>query len=100
MEDKHFFELEQPSFRFSYFCFIDVSEYLADSIFIKHKVRVWFQQEYRKEGTDYIAIFCKVRKKDRADFLNAMKELEQKMLLLGYHDYSAFCTELHDNAKR
>ena len=96
MEGKNYFELEKFSIRFKYFCFIDVSDYLADAVFIKHKIRVWFKNEYGKKGTEYMAIFCKIKKKDRESFLLAMKDLEQKMLLLGHNDYSAFCEELQE----
>lgn len=96
MEGKNYFEMKKFSTRFNFFCFIDVSDYLADVIFIKHKIRVWFKNEYGKNGTEYKAIFCKIKKKDKEKFLLAMKELEQNMLLLGYNDYSAFCKELQE----
>lgn len=47
-----------------------------------------------KKGNDYLIIFCKVRKKDEGKFLKALNELEKKMLLMGHHDYIAFCENL------
>ena len=84
-------KLAKWSLFFRYYVFVDVKEYLADNLFIYEKVRVWFQKEYWKEDTCYKIIFCKVRKKDELKFLEALKKLENKMLLFGYSDYIDFC---------
>ena len=70
-----------------YYMFFDVRQYLADQLFIQHGVRVWFDREYAREGSPYLAVFCHVRKKDHAEFLTALEELKKKMLLCGYTDY-------------
>lgn len=87
MRDKLYWTIEKFSLRFDYFMFFDVESYLADQLFIKHKVRVWFGEEYRREGSPYIAIFCKVRKKDVPAFLDALEDLKKSMLICGYLDY-------------
>ena len=71
---------------------IDVPEYLADSLFIQEQVRVDFGSEYGKRGSPYIMIFCKVRKRDEGRFLQALDNLGNKMLLMGYTDYREFCS--------
>ena len=38
--------IEKFSFRYQYFALIDTADYLADQLFIKHKVRVWFGEEF------------------------------------------------------
>ena len=78
------------------FAFVDTKDYLADQIFIKHKLRVYFGAEYaNNEGKhDYLIIFCKIKKKDVEEFDKCMKELQNKMLLLGYTDYVDFATDL------
>lgn len=48
---------------YDYFMFFDTTPYLADQLFIRHEVRVWFDSEYAKEGSPYLAIFCHVRKR-------------------------------------
>ena len=53
----NFFKLEKFSLLFSYFAFVDTEEYLADQIFIKNKVRVWFQDEYKHPDSKYIVIY-------------------------------------------
>ena len=87
MRNKLYWTIEKFSLRFDYFMFFDVESYLADQLFIKHKVRVWFGEEYRREGSPYIAIFCKVRKKDVPAFLDALEDLKKSMLICGYLDY-------------
>ena len=78
------------------FAFVDTKDYLADQIFIRHKLRVYFGYEFaNNEGKhDYLIIFCKVKKKDVEEFDKCMKELQNKMLLLGYTDYVDFATDL------
>ena len=85
--------LEKFSFRYRYFCFVDVKEYLADALFMKHKVRVWFRKEAQKPNNNYVFIFCKVKKGEEGKFLEALEELKNKMLLMGYLDYQKFCED-------
>lgn len=94
MDGKNYMEIDKFSFKYCYFCFVDTNEYLADKIFIRHKINVKFGDEYGREGSDYVIVFCKVKKKDQEEFREAMKELEKKMLLLGHTDYMDFCNQL------
>ena len=91
MDCKNYILLEKPSFRYQYVCYIDTKGYLADAIFIKHKIRVWFLKDACKPDADYIFVICKVKKGDINAFLEAMQELENKMILLGRSDYQTFC---------
>lgn len=97
MEYKNYVKLEKLSLMYDYYCFVDVKKYLADKLFVEHKVRVWFQKECTKPGMNYLIMFCKVRKKDRMKFLSALEELKNKMLIFGYTDYENFCYELIEN---
>ena len=94
---KNYYTLEKFSLRYDYYCFVDTEKYLADALFIRHGVRVNFQQEYQKAGTNYLIIFCKVRKKEKEEFLAALEELKNKMILLGHVDYQEFCEKLSKN---
>lgn len=87
MREKLYWTIEKFSLRFDYFMFFDVESYLADQLFIKHKVRVWFGDEYKRVGSPFLAIFCKVKKKDVPAFLEALEELKKSMLICGYLDY-------------
>ena len=89
MNKKMYLKIRKPSLRYDYFLFFDTPEYLADQLFIKQKVRVWFNQEYAKEGSPFLAIFCRVKKKDSAKFLAALDALKNKMILCGYPEYEA-----------
>ena len=95
--------IEKFSFFRLYYAIIDCDEYLADNLFIKHQVPVHFGPEYKQPDNQYRVIFCSIRKRDEQAFLKAMEELPNKMILCGYPDYPAFCTELRksmDNARR
>ena len=91
MEVKNYLRLNKFSFRYNHYVFVDTSEYLADMIFIKNKLKVRFSnKELRKPSTDYVVVFCKVKKKDTETFRKSMKELSDKMELMGRSDYSDF----------
>lgn len=89
----NYWKLDDFSIRYCYYAYIDTHENLADQLFIKHKVRVYFEKEYQRNDTDYKIIFCKVKKKDKPEFLSALSELADKMLLLGHTDYTQFCED-------
>lgn len=77
-------------FTYSYI-FLDCDEYLADQLFIKHKVPVKFGKEYRKNDSRYCVISCKIRKRYEEEFKKALAEMNNKMILRGYTDYADFC---------
>ncbi|MBO5199621.1 MAG: hypothetical protein J6B85_14085 [Lachnospiraceae bacterium] len=74
-----------------YYVFLDTEKYLADQLFINHRVKVNFGEEFIKEGTPYRFICCKIRKKDEVQFIAALGEMDNKALLLGYEEYSKYC---------
>ena len=84
---------------FDRYLFFDVEPYLADQLFIRRRIRVWFDREYEKDGSPYVAILCRVRKRDSAAFLAALEDLQKKMLLCGHPDYEervgAIIKEMH-----
>ena len=80
----------------TYFAFLDTENYLADGLFIKHQVRVYFGDEFVKPDFPYRIIFCHVRKWDKERFHAAMRELPNKMLLCGNVDYLDACTHVRE----
>ena len=46
MKKEMYLKIRKLSLRYDYFLFFDTPEYLADHLFIKQKVRVWFDQKY------------------------------------------------------
>ena len=101
MREKLYWTITKFSIRslfYDYFVFFDTTPYLADQLFIRHKVRVWFDQEYAKDGSPYLAVFCRVRKKDVPKFLAALEDLKNSMMLCGHPHYveeiSSFMDEM------
>ena len=86
--------IEKFSLFYRYFAIIDTADYLADQMFIKHKVRVGFGPEFVCPDAPYRVIMCKCRKHDVDAFLAAIRELPNKMLLCGQPDYLTFCEDL------
>lgn len=79
-----------------YFMFFDTTPYLADQLFIRHEVRVWFDQEYAKPRSHFLAIFCHVRKKDVPRFQAALEDLKRSMMLCGHPDYEDEISSMMD----
>ncbi len=88
---KNYWKIKSISLLFFRFAFIDTNDYLADQLFIRHKVRVWFEKEFEKRNSPFRLILCKVRRQDVDRFLDALGEMENKMILRGYSGYTEFC---------
>lgn len=93
-ELKTYLRLDRLSLRHRFYAHLDSQDYQADGLFINHKVRVKFLQEYAKDGFSYRIIFCRIRKRDESSFLEGLRALPDKMLICGYHDYPAQCKQL------
>nr|DAG26209.1 MAG TPA: hypothetical protein [Caudoviricetes sp.] len=79
--------------RYKQFAYIDTMGFLADRIFIENKVRVKFCGDYKHREKNYIIVICKVKEKDAPMFLQALKELKNRAILMGNTDYETFCKE-------
>lgn len=77
-------KIEKQSLLFNYYAYIDTEEYLADSIFIQEKLKVFFGKTGRKQDSKYVVVLCKVWKWDAEKFVRAMGMFYDKLLLLGY----------------
>ena len=80
--------------KYAYVDLIGENGYVADSLFYRHKVPVRFGGVMVKKGEKYRIVLCKIRKKYRKEFEKALAEISNKMYLLGYTDYDAFCATL------
>lgn len=87
---RHYVKIEKKSIWFNYYAYIDTEEYLADSIFVQEKIRVFFGKTGRKHNSQYVVVFCKVWKKDVEKFVRAMEKLYNKLLLLGHAECVIF----------
>ena len=71
--------------------FVDCGDYLANQLFSKHKIPMKFGKELQRSDSQYIIIYCDIKKKYEREFLIALSELRNRMLLLGYYDYDEYC---------
>ena len=77
--------------RYKQYMYVDCKNYLADDLFIKNKITVKFEGDFTKDDSDYIFVYCKVKKKDHDKFIKTLGELKNKMLIMEYSDYESFC---------
>ena len=90
----NYIELGKSRFsRYKQFAYIDTMGFLADRIFVENKVRVKFCGDYKHREKNYVVVICKVKEKDVPMFLQALKELKNRALLMGNTDYESFCEE-------
>lgn len=76
------------------YAYIDLnvdSDYVADSLFYKRQIPVYFKDEMVRAGDKYRIIFCKISRRYRKQFEEALEELKSKMALLGHLDYEEYC---------
>lgn len=83
-----------------YFVYFDTMPYLADRLFIRHKVSVWFDRDMEKPGSPYLIIFCHVRKKDVPKFLEVLEDLKKSMMLCGHPDYVRDVSAIMDEMEK
>ena len=100
MKQKLYFPIRKLSLRYAYFAYFDTKDYLADPLFMRHKVRVWYGKHFAKKGSPYLGIICRVRKCDVPQFQEALEELENSMLICGYTDYESKVSAVVKNIKR
>lgn len=98
-QPKYYTRFRKFSLLNTYFMFFDTEEYLADILFIRQRITVKFRDEYKTPDSPYVAIFCSVRKKDEDKFIEALRDLPDKMTLFGYTDYLSVCTGFFDQIK-
>ena len=76
------------------FFYFDVPDYKADDIFLEKGLYPRFFEEMSKDDSEYVLIRCRVKRRDRHKFVEAMNELARKMLLTGYPDYLDHAKEI------
>ncbi len=103
MKQKLYIPIPKFSLRFAYYLYFDTKDYLADPLFIRHQVRVWFGKVFSVPESPYRILFCHVRKRDVPEFLAALEELKNSMLICGYTDFenvASMWLERLEQAKR
>jgi len=92
----NYVRIEKKSLFFNYYAYIDTEEFLADTIFIQEKLKVFFGKTGRKQDSHYTIVLCKIWKKDAERFVYSMEILHKKMLLLGHKECSNFFAALDE----
>lgn len=79
------------------FAYIDIHEnnkYYGDRIFEKYQIPVKFKTEYTKnEDSRYKVIICSIPKKYEPEFIKALKELHNTLLIMGDKTYTNLCNK-------
>ena len=94
MKTKNYIKLKYHSFFKVKYAYMDTQPYLADQIFINHKIKVKFGTEFENKDAKYVLILCKVKKKDEKEFKKALDELKTKVLLFEHKDYEEHCEKI------
>lgn len=77
------------------FAYMDAADsYRADELLRKYKLKVKFKNEWTSPEGRYRMIFCTVPKKQAEQFKEAMEQMPDRMLLLGYDDYTKYWTRM------
>ena len=91
--------VKKVSLFYRHFLYFDREPYMADHLFVQHNVRIKFGPECRKEGSPYVGIFCRVKKRDVPAFQAAMADLERGMAVCGY-DYQKDLAQVFEDFER
>lgn len=78
---------------FCRYAFLDAGEYLSERIFQEKRLWVRTGVEFIHESNGYRIVFCRILRWQNRRFLQAMEELNRRMLLTGHQDYQRVCKE-------
>lgn len=93
--NNNYIKLRKSSLFYFYYAYIDVKSFLADEFFIDKQVKVKFLRDYQKQEADFIISLVKINKKDEDIFLEALKNLDKNIILVGYNN-----DKKYDNFKK
>ena len=87
MRDQLFLPIEKFSLFHRYYLFFDTEGRLAIPLFNRHHVRITAARQFRRESFSFVAVLCRVPKKDATRFDLAMEDLKKSMLITGHRTY-------------
>ena len=73
LQEGIYLKIRKVSLRYNYFLFFDTSEYLADQLFIRQKVRVWFDEECCDQAIYLATTVTKMRDHDKHHFFQSAR---------------------------
>ena len=76
------------------FGYLDLPDYYADDLFVKHGVPVRFEAEFTNPEKKYRVVTASCLRPLRGRVEAALRELPYIMALNGYGDYEAACDDL------
>ena len=82
---RNYVKIEKKSLLYNYYAYIDTADFLADSIFMQEKLRVFFGKTGRKQDSQYVVVLCKVWKWDAEKFVRAIEKttVSEMQIVLG-----------------
>lgn len=79
------------------YMYLDLPEYLADRIFIRHKLKVKFHRgEHHSPTGQLVFVRCSIHRKNRKVFEECMKELADTAAMAGCREYAQICRQLEE----
>ena len=96
MEQKNWINITKSPSLYCRYAYFDLEDHLADSLFERQNVAVKYEREFVNPINPYRLVICRVLPWQRDGFLKALRQLPDKMSLLGFSDYRKFCREYLD----
>lgn len=93
---KNYAEIKRFSFRYRYFAYLDLLEYVADGIFRRMGVDLRFVRTYSNSEGVWAVVMVKVRKEHVEMFMEAMEEMAKSILIRGHAEYYDKIREYRD----
>lgn len=95
--DKNYLQLHTYApFSFLYI-FIDTVDHFYERIMNSSGITLKGIKEYIKDESPFRLISCYVRKKDAFIFCNAIQQIRNRALLLGYREYDEMCQQMQQS---
>jgi len=89
--EKNYLQLHSHSPFSKYYIFIDTVDHIYERVMEKYGIGLKRVQEYTKAESPFRLITCHIKKSDETVFLNAIEQIRNNALLLGYRDYDEMC---------
>ena len=100
MGSRYCFEIADGPAMYYWFAYFDTHDHLADCLFDHEHVSVTVEDEFAGDDDPYRIVLCRIARKDRERFLNAVDLLPSLMTYVGKTDYEAFCRAFLQDAYR
>lgn len=100
MNRSYYFEITDGPSTHYVFSYFDTPDNLADCLFDHLKIDVVREMEFHNEGDPFKIVMCHIPRRQRAEFLRAVRLLPDLMEYAGQEGYDEFCIDFMMNADR